>query len=127
MTFLVGENGSGKSTMVEAVAEAYGLGAEGGSTGRPALDPAHRVAAGPARSGCSAGSGRARWGYFLRAETMHGFYSYLEENPSAASPRFHEMSHGESFLEVLRTRFDSPASTASTSPRPRCPSRRRWA
>ena len=40
---------------------------------------------------------------------MHGFYSYLEDNPGRrAEARFHEMSHGESFLEILRTRFDSP-------------------
>ena len=39
---------------------------------------------------------------------MHGFYTYLEENPSKRDPVFHEMSHGESFLEILRTRFDSP-------------------
>lgn len=31
LTVLVGENGTGKSTIVEAVAMAYGLGAEGGS------------------------------------------------------------------------------------------------
>ena len=39
---------------------------------------------------------------------MHGFYSYLEDNPGRQDPRFHEMSHGESFLALLRTRFDSP-------------------
>ena len=39
---------------------------------------------------------------------MHGFYTYLEDNPGKRDPRFHEMSHGESFLEILRTRFDSP-------------------
>jgi predicted ATPase len=33
VTFLVGETGSGKSTLVEGVAMAYGLGSEGGSTG----------------------------------------------------------------------------------------------
>lgn len=46
--------------------------------------------------------------YFLRAETMHGLYTYLEDNPSRdvrGEPRFHEMSHGESFLAVLRSRF----------------------
>jgi predicted ATPase len=32
VTILVGENGSGKSTVVEAVAMAFGLSAEGGST-----------------------------------------------------------------------------------------------
>jgi len=39
---------------------------------------------------------------------MHGLYTYLEENPAPEvrrEPRFHEMSHGESFLAVLRTRF----------------------
>jgi predicted ATPase len=39
---------------------------------------------------------------------MHGFYTYLEDNPGRREPRFHEMSHGESFLAVLGARFDSP-------------------
>jgi predicted ATPase len=40
---------------------------------------------------------------------MHGFYSYLEQNPSKSiEPVFHEMSHGESFLEVLAERFTGP-------------------
>jgi len=46
--------------------------------------------------------------YFLRAETMHGLYTYLEENPSGdvrGEPVFHELSHGESFLALLRSRF----------------------
>ncbi len=33
VTFLIGENGSGTSTLVEAVAAAYGLNPEGGSRG----------------------------------------------------------------------------------------------
>ena len=80
VTFLVGENGSGKSTIVEAVAMAFGLVAEGGSTQQPALHPADGVTAGLGRCDCSAGSGRRRWGFFLRAETMHGWYTYLEEH-----------------------------------------------
>ena len=108
VTFLVGENGSGKSTLVEAVAQAYGLGVEGGSRGvlhrtreseSPLADVLQLV-----RS-----PGRLVSSYFLRAETMHGLYSYLEDHPStdvrAGEPRFHAMSHGESFLEVVRTRF----------------------
>ena len=53
-------------------------------------------------------------GFFLRAETMHGFYTYLEQNPRRQRPDrpdepvFHEMSHGESFLTVVAGRFDSP-------------------
>jgi predicted ATPase len=112
VTFLVGENGSGKSTIVEAVASAYGLGAEGGSTGSRHATRASESPLGRALR-LQRGLGAGRWGFFLRAETMHGYYSYLEDNPgpqdtARRDPVFHEMSHGESFLEVLRTRFDSP-------------------
>ena len=109
VTFLVGENGSGKSTIVEGVAMAFGLSPEGGSTHsqhstRPSESPLG--AALVVRRGLGAG----RWGFFLRAETMHGWYSYIEQNPNNRNPdpRFHEMSHGESFLALLSTRFDSP-------------------
>lgn len=107
VTFLVGENGSGKSTLVEAVAMAYGMAPEGGSTGSRHTT---RVTESPLGSALDLqrGIGASRWGFFLRAETMHGFYSYLEDNPGRDDPGFHAMSHGESFLEVLRTRFDSP-------------------
>ncbi|MGI8535227.1 MAG: AAA family ATPase [Mycobacteriales bacterium] len=107
VTFLVGENGSGKSTLVEAVAEAYGLNPEGGSRGarhrtretESLLGSALRVVRNPGPLVAS---------YFLRAETMHGLYSYLEDNPARdvrSEPLFHRMSHGESFLALLRTRF----------------------
>ena len=104
VTFLVGENGSGKSTIVEAVAMAFGLSPEGGSTqGRHSTRPTESPLSGALR--LQRGVGSARWGFFLRAETMHGWYTYSEDH---GGPSFHEMSHGESFLEVLRTRFDSP-------------------
>ncbi len=107
VTLLVGENGSGKSTLVEAVAGAYGLGVEGGSRGSMHVTrPTESPLAGVLRLVRS--PGRLVSSYFLRAETMHGLYTYLEDHPSRdarGEPRFHEMSHGESFLEVLRTRF----------------------
>ena len=107
VTFLVGENGSGKSTIVEAIAMAYGLSREGGSQ---LADHRTRSTESPLGEGIhlQRGVGAARWGFFLRAETMHGFFTYLEENPGAREPAFHEMSHGESFLAVLSSRFDSP-------------------
>ncbi|MGI8524477.1 MAG: AAA family ATPase [Nocardioides sp.] len=113
VTFLVGENGSGKSTLVEGIAMAYGLGSEGGSTGS---QHGTRASESPLSRGLrlQRGLGAGRWGFFLRAETMHGFYTYLEQNPRPQDParpdepRFHEMSHGESFLEVIGKRFDSP-------------------
>jgi predicted ATPase len=55
------------------------------------------------------GAGSSRWGFFLRAETMHGYYTYLADGAKGPhDPDFHELSHGESFLALLSTRFDSP-------------------
>lgn len=109
VTVLVGENGSGKSTLLEAVALAYGMSPEGGSTGarhstRPTESELYRALA------LRRGVGASRWGFFMRAETMHGYYTYLEQNPRPGHSEvaFHEMSHGESFLEVLATRFTGP-------------------
>jgi predicted ATPase len=52
---------------------------------------------------------RPHWSYFLRADTMHTLYSYLEDNPArGGQERFHELSHGEGFLEILRTRVNQP-------------------
>ncbi len=104
VTFLVGENGSGKSTLIEALAAAYGLNVEGGSKGaqhrtRDSESPLGGVLQLVRNPGPMVSS------YFLRAETMHGLYTYLEDNPSRHDARFHEMSHGESFLEVVRSRF----------------------
>jgi predicted ATPase len=107
VTFLVGENGSGKSTVVEGVAMAYGLNPEGGSA-----SASHRSRASESELSQALRvvrtAGAPRWSYFLRAETMHGLFTYLEQNDGKTpDSRFHEMSHGESFLELLRTRFDA--------------------
>jgi predicted ATPase len=107
VTFLVGENGSGKSTIVEALAAAYGLNPEGGSR---QTRHSTRVSESPLHDALELvqGLGGRRWSYFLRAESMHGLYTYLEDNPSWHSdePLFHELSHGEGFLEVLASRFE---------------------
>ncbi len=111
VTFLVGENGSGKSTVVEAIAMLFGLSPEGGS--RQGMHSTRASESHLVRSlRMQRGLGSPRWGFFLRAETMHGWYTYLEEHPhpdpDKADPVFHEMSHGESFLELLRARFTDP-------------------
>jgi predicted ATPase len=123
-TVLIGDNGAGKSTLIEGIALAYGLAAEGGSTGS-------RNVTRPSESELfkslwlTRTPGASKIGYFLRAETMHGFFTYLENNPGGAipDPRFHEMSHGESFLELISSRFrmrglyvlDEPESALSFS------------
>lgn len=103
-TILVGENGSGKSTIVEAIAAAYGLGVEGGSTGArhqtfASESPLHEWLT------LVRGAGASKWGYFVRAETMHGLFSYLSanrsESPWSRDPEFHTLSHGESFVALL--------------------------
>jgi len=105
VTFLVGENGSGKSTIVEAVATAYGLSPEGGSAqGHHSTRTTESPLGGALR--LQRGIGSPRWGFFLRAETMHGWYSYVED--LGGDVAFHDMSHGESFLAVLESRFTGP-------------------
>jgi predicted ATPase len=103
VTFLVGENGSGKSTVVEALAGAHGLNVEGGSrharhatrgTESP-LAEALRLIRTP---------GRRAHAYFLRAETTHGLYTYLQDEVGDPGV-FHERSHGEGFLELLERKF----------------------
>jgi len=97
VTFLVGENGSGKSTLIEALADAYGLNPQGGSrsgmyrtrhTESP-LGSVSRLVRTPGRRGDA---------YFLRAETTHGLYTYLEGLDGTPDRDLHERSHGEGFL-----------------------------
>lgn len=72
ITFFVGENGSGKSTLLEALAVAYGFNPEGGTKNysfstydsHSQLYEAIRV---------SKGFRKAKWGYFLRAESFYKF------------------------------------------------------
>jgi predicted ATPase len=104
VTFLVGENGSGKSTIVEALAMAYGLNPEGGSrharhrtrSTESELAESIRLVRTPNAGGHA---------YFLRAETTHGLYTYLEE--LGVDAQLHERSHGEGFLDLIARKFDS--------------------
>jgi predicted ATPase len=108
ITILVGENGAGKSTVVELIAEACGLNPYGGSANplfrtrapHPGIGTQLTVERGP--------GARAAWSYFLRADTMHTMYGYLQENPSNRREPFYERSHGEGFLEILRSRVNQP-------------------
>jgi predicted ATPase len=105
LTVLVGENGSGKSTVVETLAEAYGLNPQGGS----ALGQSFRIRESEPGVGGDlivVRGVRPRWSYFLRADTMHQLYTYLEQNPGKSANPFHELSHGEGVLEILRTRVN---------------------
>ena len=92
LTVLAGEDGSGKSTVVETLAEAYGLNPQGGS----AMGQSFRTR--PSEPGVGAGltvvrGVRPRWSYFLRADTMHQLYTYLEQNPGKSDDPWHQLSH----------------------------------
>lgn len=112
VTFLTGDNGTGKSTLVEALAVAIGLNAEGGSrsfrfatrASESELGMHLRVTRAP---------GRERGSFFLRAESFYNVASEIEEleriDPGLLAAyggrSLHERSHGESFLDLLLHRF----------------------
>ncbi len=106
ITFFVGENGSGKSTLLEAIAIAAGFNPEGGSRNyhfstfdsHSELCEAIRIVRGYNRPG---------WGYFLRAESFYNVATkemdYADEDHP--SQKYHEKSHGESFLTLAQNQF----------------------
>ena len=118
VTYLVGENGTGKSTLVEAIAEACGFPVAGGGRNEAAVrhGPEERSALGDVlRFGFAR---RPRDGYFFRAELQAHFASLLDERH--ADPDFrgdpyaryggrslHTRSHGEAFLAVMLNRMSS--------------------
>jgi predicted ATPase len=102
LTVLIGENGSGKSTVMEILAEACG------SVQATLFQTRDSEPGLGAQLIVERGAVRPHWSYFLRADTMHGLYTYLENNPGQRQERFHELSHGEGFLEILLTRVNQP-------------------
>jgi len=106
LTVLVGENGSGKSTVVETLAEACDLNPQGGSAHAELFRTRDSEPGIGASLVVERSASRPRWAYFLRADTMHTMYTFLEQNPGRKPERFHELSHGEGFLEMLRTRVN---------------------
>jgi len=107
VTFLVGENGSGKSTILEAIALLLGFNAEGGtknfgfSTRRTESDLYRALR--PVRS-----ARRERQGFFLRAESTFNVATYIDEIGITGwygGRSLHEQSHGEAFLTLVDQKF----------------------
>jgi predicted ATPase len=106
VTVLVGENGSGKSTLIEAIAVAAGFNPEGGSFQvQFETTPTHSQLANHLRL---VWSRRLAPGWFLRAESFYNVASFRDTTPGAPLPSYHQMSHGESFLDVARDWFSEP-------------------
>lgn len=107
VTFFVGENGTGKSTLIEAIAVAMGFNGEGGS--RDFYFSTQRTHSALYEYLTVSRSMRPNDGFFLRAESFYNTASYLEKNSSMeryGGISFHEQSHGESFLALAMNRFE---------------------
>lgn len=106
VTFVVGENGCGKSTLMEAVAVAAGFNAEGGSRN-------FRFSTRATHSALSeyitlVRPAKPRTGYFLRAESFYNVASEIERLgvlDAYGGVSAHQRSHGESFLDLAVHRF----------------------
>ena len=110
ITFLVGENGSGKSTIVEALAATYPrAGFENPFVN--VLGPSSSAEDSPFHFHLRAKTHKqaSPAGFFLRAESMHQFLSAIDgssQGRAYGGEKMQQRSHGESFLAVLRHRFE---------------------
>jgi len=114
VTFFVGENGTGKSTLLEAIAVAYGFNAEGGSKNFTFSTKATHSELFDHIT--IAKRGYAEDGFFLRAESLYNVATNIDDMdslPSFDAPviegyggvSLHNQSHGESFLTIIQNRF----------------------
>lgn len=106
ITFFVGENGSGKSTMLEAIAVAYGFNPEGGTKNYSfSTYDSHSELCGAIT--LSKGYRKLECGYFLRAESFYNVATKEQEytDPKHPSLELHKKSHGESFLAIAQKYF----------------------
>lgn len=112
VTFLVGENGVGKSTFIEALAVSIGLNAEGGTQNFDFhTKDTHSILSKYIKVGKY---GNPKTKFFLRAESFYNFSSEMqrlvEENSyhslyNSYGGNLHECSHGESFIKLIQNRF----------------------
>jgi len=124
VTIIVGENGAGKSTILEGIAALAGYDQAGGGKGYRTVDHSHSIEV----SGADLGHAlRASWlpkitsGWFFRAESFFSVARYLDSVGGNADYLSH--SHGEGFLRFFEERcqrqgifiFDEPESALSPS------------
>jgi predicted ATPase/predicted DCC family thiol-disulfide oxidoreductase YuxK len=107
--FFTGENGTGKSSLLEAIAAHYGFGREGGNRNfqNDSTDSNHSVDAlvRALRLSFDRSTGA---GYFLRAESFFNCASYIDEigmSDFYGGRSLHARSHGETFLTLLELKF----------------------
>jgi predicted ATPase len=107
--FFVGENGTGKSTLLEAIAAQYGFGLEGGNRNFSPSTTATVTSVGPLVKALRLSfTKRTGGGFYLRAESFFNVASHVDAVGAAnsyGSKSLHDQSHGESFLSLLQNRF----------------------
>jgi predicted ATPase len=123
VTIIAGENGVGKSTLLEGIAVLAGFDEAGGGPGYRAVDHSRAIEVG---GGVLARALRAAWlpkmgqGWFFRAESFFAVARYLDEAGSRSAD-FLSHSHGEGFMRFFEERcarpgiflFDEPESALS--------------
>jgi predicted ATPase len=131
ITIIVGENGTGKSTLLEGIAVLAGYDEAGGGKGYRPVDHSKAM---EAMGGQLSKALRASWlpkitkGWFFRAESFFSIARYLDEvarepGSGGSPPDFLSHSHGEGFLRFFEERcqsqgifiFDEPESALSPS------------
>jgi predicted ATPase len=129
ITVIVGENGTGKSTLLEGIAVLAGYDEAGGGKGYRPVDHSQAI---ETMAGALSKALHASWlpkitnGWFFRAESFFSVARYLDEaamTSGGAPPDFLSHSHGEGFLRFFEERcqrqgifiFDEPESALSPS------------
>jgi len=129
ITIIVGENGTGKSTLLEGIAVLAGYDEAGGGKGYRPVDHSNAL---EKMGGELSTALRASWlpkitnGWFFRAESFFSVARYLDKaalDVDGRGPDFLSHSHGEGFLRFFEERcqrqgifiFDEPESALSPS------------
>lgn len=111
VTIVVGENGTGKSTLIEAIAALSGYDEVGGGKGYRPVDHSNAIdqsGAGLARVLRAAWLPKVTNGWFFRAESFFSVARYLDEaaqESGAPAPDFLSWSHGEGFVRFFEERM----------------------
>lgn len=122
VTFFVGENGTGKSTLLEAIAVAYGFNPEGGT--KNFLFSTNDTHSELCDHLTLSKKAFPKDGFFLRAESFYNVASYVDDVGAVhnyGGTSLHQQSHGESFLALVQNRlsgnglylFDEPEAALS--------------
>lgn len=112
VTLLAGDNGTGKSTVIEAIAQMMGFASQGGELTRLGELPAVPRAIFTGALGPVLSASKPREGYFLRAESFFNIATFIDSGERFAPDLslygdvpLHDQSHGQSFLALAQGRF----------------------